>query len=137
MDARWMVLLLLGLAACGSTEAPNGTTPCSDTGECPSGYSCALDRHCWQEGTGPRADAGLPASEDLAVPGGRDMAVLPDLVYVMPANQCVWSGSGGGSATAASGNSLNLSVGGTVLYGSATSSGGAVMSYGYFSMDTF
>jgi hypothetical protein len=63
------VAALLGAAACYSPKISPGGFACSKTymQECPSGYSCRADNHCWLNGTNPPADAGVDHAVDQAV----------------------------------------------------------------------
>ena len=67
-----------------------------------------------------------------------DLATAPDMVSLAmtyPAS-AQWTSSGGGSCSGSNGSELNLSVGGGIVVGDVFASGGAQMSYTYFSSDT-
>src|SRR5256885_13108646 len=62
MRTCWLLLL----AGCFAPRYQNGNLRCPDQ-QCPSGYHCAADATCWQNGSDP----GLPGA-DLA-------GITPDL----------------------------------------------------------
>src|SRR6185369_852442 len=46
-----MVLSLASLAGCFSPNYTNGLSQCGPKGECPEGFECAPDHHCYSPGT--------------------------------------------------------------------------------------
>jgi hypothetical protein len=73
------------------------------------------------------------SSSDATVDGSS-----PDLAPVVFLPQSVWLSSGGGSPSAgASSNQLNISIGGTIVYGTSTATSGSSVTFGFFCDDTF
>ncbi len=142
--------IALMAAGCFSPKYQSGNLHCPDQ-RCPSGYHCAVDGTCWQNGSDPLAsslpdlwgdpDGGagdaLPPPDDahpvdLTPPG--DLAIPPPLIYP-PAS--VWiAGSGGSGVGSVTRAQLNLCIGGAIVAGSAAAVGGASINYGYFSSGT-
>lgn len=151
MTARLGIVLLWSLAWVGC-YAPNydaGRFQCAEGGGCPPDHYCASDGYCWKSGTGPVADLSplvdAAQSLDLTLASVLDLAQAdaavdaspPDLAPQITPPASVWVSSGGGSLTATSGNQLNLSLGGTAVYGTTTATSGASITFGYFCDDTF
>lgn len=111
--------LLIAASGCFSPSYHNGNTRCDSDGKCPSGYHCAVDATCWKNGQDPALDMG-------------DMANPPAITFPPEA---VWISSGGGSP-AQGGTQLNVSIGGVSMVGTQTASGGATLTFGFFSSDT-
>jgi hypothetical protein len=89
-----------------------------------------------------------PAPLDFTVAAGdlssADLSPLPDLARPPAPPAAVWLASAGGSFLRPSLNvgpnskgQVNFSVGGQWVYGAVSAAGGAVLSAGYFSADTF
>src|SRR5579884_1535128 len=62
------LVVALVVAGCTQPNYGNGHLQCAAGNVCPSGFFCASDQHCWRSGSGP------PATEDLAVGSGADLA---------------------------------------------------------------
>jgi hypothetical protein len=79
---RPLALCLACLAVgCTSPKYGNGHLQCAPGDVCPSGFYCAADEHCWQNGTGPVADGGeldlaMPAVDDLASASPTDLTTM-------------------------------------------------------------
>jgi hypothetical protein len=60
----WAVALLG--ANCFSPKYHNGNLHCTDAGQCPENYHCAVDNTCWQNGSDPVIgdDAAVPPAAD-------------------------------------------------------------------------
>jgi hypothetical protein len=113
--------LSLGVAACN--QSPSGVA-CSASGRCADGYYCnSSDNVCYLNCTGPSPD---PSCFD----GG---GVTP--TSVPP--RAVWISSGGGSASAMSGNQIGISIGGSVLVGQSKGAGGEQVTWGPFSTSSY
>ena len=70
---RRLTLAVVALAAgCTAPNYGNGHLQCSPSRECPSGFYCAGDDHCWRNGSGPSSAA------DLAMTGVDDLGSPPD-----------------------------------------------------------
>jgi hypothetical protein len=139
MRVCWTILLA-ELAACGFNPQPRGgALPC-DNG-CPSGYYCAKDGTCWQNGSGPDAsspggsqssdapvvsvpplDAGLPGGND-AGPSPIEAGATPDV----PVSTGGVVGTGGFRASGGQTGSGGIAgTGGLASTGAASGSGGVV-----------
>lgn len=144
--SRWWMAALLLVGGCFSPSLHSGDLQCTAAGECPPGYHCAADHRCYAAGQGPdlgAPDAAMPdlgamdlAEADLSL---SDMSAPPDLTPVVTATPpaAAWICGAGGAVSATSGNQLAVSVGGTIVSGSATATSGAVATFGYFSSDTY
>lgn len=129
MRVLWILTISLGLPSCFSPKYKNGDLKCDphDAHPCPNGYYCASTNTCWQNDSIP------PMSGDMGA-GSSDMSSVTVTYPPSP----LWFSSGGGSPTGpASGNQLNVSVGGTIATGSATGSAtGQKLNLGYFPSDS-
>lgn len=114
---------------------------------------CAADKTCWHDGQDPVLDLSVAVQDlgDLSTPErdlafdlansdltGNDLATPNDLQSVTmtyPAS-AEWTSAGGGSCVGSNGSQLNLSVGGGIVVGGAVASGGAQITFTYFSSDT-
>jgi hypothetical protein len=67
MRLRLLALAALLASSCYSPSFENGRSLCSPDGQCPDGYFCAADNHCYQNGTTP-PDLTMAAPEDLSMP---------------------------------------------------------------------
>jgi hypothetical protein len=71
-----LTVLAVGCTAlavgCTAPDYGNGHLQCAPTRECPGGFYCAGDDHCWRDGSGP------PGSGDLAMAGVSDLGAPPD-----------------------------------------------------------
>lgn len=82
---RWLVALVALAGGCTAPDYGSGHLQCAPTGECPTGFYCASDVHCWRTGTGPsggNGDLAMSAAGDLgSQPGdlasGNDLAPAP------------------------------------------------------------
>jgi hypothetical protein len=70
-------VLLAVVAGCTEPSYVNGRLQCGPHQECPSGFLCAADDHCWSTAEGP-PDFALPPP-DMAV---ADLAIGPDMTVV-------------------------------------------------------
>ncbi len=77
--------LALVLAACSTPDFGNGQLRCAPASpQCPDGYYCASDNHCWQQNSGPN-DQGIGSDLlgiDLSMSdiAAADLSMPPDLV---------------------------------------------------------
>lgn len=127
-----VTLCSLVAVGCFSPKYSNGSLHCENGMTCPDGYHCAGDDTCWRNGSDPALDMSLGGSDDLA--GGPDLLPPPPITYPPAA---VWISCGGGAVVAASGAQLAMSACEISISGTATGSAGSVISYGFFSDDTF
>ncbi len=67
-----LALVVAALAGCTAPDYGDGHLQCAPAGECPGGFYCATDQHCWRTGSGPRGGA------DLAMPTVGDLGSPPD-----------------------------------------------------------
>lgn len=148
-----LMLLLVVIAEGGCVSSPqNGALKCGPdpAHPCPNGYHCAPNHTCWQNNLNPSLDLAAPSDMrapdlygppppiDLSGPP-HDLVVVPDLVATVglapPAP--VWTAASGGSVSASSGNELGVSLGSSIVGGTARAPSGAVVTFGYFSSDTY
>jgi hypothetical protein len=64
-------LAVLVAAGCHVPDYGSGDLQCSPSGECPAGFHCASDQHCWLDGSGPST-----GGEDLSMATASDLAGL-------------------------------------------------------------
>jgi hypothetical protein len=153
---RALTPLVLLLAACTDLSLENGKLRCSTDQQCPAGYYCAFDDHCWLDGTGPDSGSGsvdLAATGDLARSGdGGDASApdlaMPDLLVVdrasgddggmLPSVPAQWtSGCGATQAQASmSNNRLDVSVGGVTAAATVSAQSGNQLQIGYLPVET-
>jgi hypothetical protein len=69
-------VVLIALAGCYDPAIVNGGLGCTDSNECPIGYHCAWDHHCWKQGTEPTPQ---DAADDALTGGGMDLRPVMDL----------------------------------------------------------
>jgi hypothetical protein len=122
---RLSLFFALAVAGCFSPKYGNGHLKCAPSQSCPDGYHCAADDTCWKNGSDPEIDMG-PAGDDLAPP--------PPVTYP-PAS--VWISCGGGAVVAASGAELATSMCELSVAGTAMGTASGVVTFGYFSDDSF
>jgi hypothetical protein len=142
MRALLALTLCVLVAGCFSPKYQNGDLRCvpSDAHPCPTGYHCASNNTCWQNGSEPAPGGGdmgmVSDTGDMASsPTGPDMAQPPALTYPPAA---VWTSCGGGPVVATtSANELNVSLCGSIVNGTATGSNNATLTFGYFSNDIY
>ncbi len=133
-----VLLAAVAAAGCFSPKYSNGSLQCQAGGHpCPDGYHCAIDNTCWKNGQDPVVDMGVGGTDD----GGAMLDMqMPDLIPPPPLTYppvAVWISCGGGAVAAASGTQLATSACEISVAGTATASSGAVMTFGYFSDDTY
>jgi hypothetical protein len=118
-------------SGCFSPKYNNGNLRCENGQTCPDGYHCAVDNTCWKNGFDPSLDMSPGDNLDGSMP---DLIPPPPVTYP-PAS--VWISCGGGAVAAASGAQLATSACEISIGGTATGSAGGVVTFGYFSDDTF
>jgi hypothetical protein len=65
---RVFALFALSSAGCFSPQYQSGHLQCGLSNDCPPGFHCAIDDHCWRDGDDPHPDLS---------------SVIPDLTMVM------------------------------------------------------
>jgi hypothetical protein len=109
---------------------------CSDgkIGENPNADMAGANSSADMAGGNSSADmAGANSSADMAE--ANSTADLAPSMTVTPPS-VIWPSSGGGSFTATSGTQASFSIGGQSVYGSVAA-GGATITFGSFSTDTY
>jgi len=126
-------VVILMTSGCFSPKYSNGNLRCENGQTCPDGYHCAADTTCWKNGSDPALDMSTIDNNvfDMEMP---DLIPPPPVTYP-PAS--VWISCGGGAVAAASGAVLATSACEMAIAGTATGNGGSVITFGYFSDDTF
>jgi hypothetical protein len=133
-------ILALVVSGCFSPNYESGHLQCTADGQCPPGFYCAGNGHCYKNGTspdlavggGPGTDMGHSVEEDMAQTPP-DLTPPPPVVFPPAA---VFIPGGGGGGTAPSGNQVNISIGPWSTPGVLNGSKGAQLTLGYFAEDT-
>ena len=130
MTRRLLLMAALSAltAGCFTAKYGNGDLQCAPNHACPSGFYCADDNRCYQNGFSP--DFGGASIGDMMA----DLAATITLAPPAPAWTCAAAGSATGSV---SGSQLGVSMGGSIVNGTATAASGAMVTFGYFSSDTY
>ena len=103
-----------------------------------TGGGCTADNPNGDTGdAGAQPDAVVAATDDMA--RTLDMAASPDLASapMSAPPSVVWISAGGGSSTAAGGQSLDVSIGGSLTVGTVTSAGGFAFTSGLLCTETY
>ncbi len=135
---RLLCVPVLAMASCFAPKYGNGDLKCAAGSICPSGFHCVTaDNRCYKTGFNPDLagavrDMASNRGDLTGQLGPSDLAATITLSPPAPA----WTSEGGGAAAAASGVQIGVSVGGSLVGGTATAASGATLTFGYFSSDT-
>src|SRR5437868_5649921 len=81
MKLRLLSFVALLVSGCFSPDYQNGKSECSPSGECPEGFACADDNHCYLSGTQPDLSV-----DDMTEPGpdltGADLSTCTAMQHV-------------------------------------------------------